>query len=184
MNNQFWEIHENVVPDSKEVFDALMQEVNWQNRKIKLFGKTFDQPRLIAWQGERDYKYSGGIWKAEAYSPTVQRLKKHIEDRLQENFNGVLLNQYRTGADSMGWHSDNEKELGLRPRVCSLSFGETRRFKIREIKNKRNGFSIHLTDNTLLLMHAGFQEYYEHCIPKTAKKVGVRINLTFRKLLD
>ncbi len=183
MNDQLWSLHHDVMPNSEAVFTKLEQEVAWETRTIKIFGKVFEQPRLIAWQGEQDYSYSGGLWKASSFSKSVLSIKEEIESITNTQFNGVLLNMYRDGKDSMGWHSDNEKELGESPIVASVTFGAERRFRIREKANRKNSFSIDLKHNSLLFMRPGFQNTYEHSIPKSSKAVGKRINLTFRQII-
>ncbi|MDC1203831.1 alpha-ketoglutarate-dependent dioxygenase AlkB [Salibacteraceae bacterium] len=184
MNKSDLKLIDDFLPESKAVFETLLKEVAWEEREIKIFGKTYNQPRLIAWQGDLSYKYSGGTWPASPFSKTVRLLKNAVEMETGATYNGVLLNLYRNGNDSMGWHSDNEKELGVDPIVASLSLGEDRVFKIRPNSEKGNSTSLILHNNSLLVMKAGFQNLYEHSIPKTRKPKGIRINLTFRKLFE
>ena len=110
-----------------------------------------------------------------------------IKNRLEEfsglTFNSVLLNLYRDGQDSMGWHRDDEKELGKNPAIGSVSFGESRKFMIRHVQDRSLKTSINITNGSLLLMAGEMQHHWLHSIPKTAKPAGVRINLTFRKII-
>jgi alkylated DNA repair dioxygenase AlkB len=110
-------------------------------------------------------------------------LKSKAEELSGTSYNSVLLNYYRDGADSMGWHSDDEKELGVNPAIASVTFGYPRRFLIRERKEHKNKKEISLEDNSILVMYGDFQEKYQHSIPKTTRKIGERINLTFRKII-
>ena len=182
MNSNYFELIDDFLSDSDTILEKLTDEVSWEEREIKIFGKTYNQPRLVAWQGDLPYKYSGGIWSAAPFSETVYLLKKAVELETETIYNGVLLNLYRDGRDSMGWHSDNEKELGLAPIVSSLSFGAERNFRIRSKRVKGSSFSIALRNNSLFVMKPGCQDLYEHTLPKTLKSKGIRINLTFRKL--
>ncbi len=182
MNRAYFQLIEDFLPDSDAILETLLEEINWEEREIKIFGKIYNQPRLIAWQGDFPYKYSGGTWSSKPFSKTVRLLKNMVELKTETTYNGVLINLYRNGKDSMGWHSDNEKELGDNPMVASLSFGAERNFRIRSKSEKGDSFSIVLPNNSLLIMNPGFQKLNEHSLPKTTKSKGIRINLTFRKL--
>ncbi len=183
MSELFWELKKSVFTNSEEIFKALEKEVFWEQREITLFGKTYMQPRLIPWQGEKAYSYSKQTLPSRPFTKVVSTLIDELNSIHKSEFNGALLNLYRNGNDSMGWHSDNESELGKEPLVFSLSFGAERRFRIREKNNKKETQSIDLPNNSLLIMKRGFQERYEHCLPKTSKNLTHRINLTFRKLI-
>jgi alkylated DNA repair dioxygenase AlkB len=168
--------------ESKVFYNALLQNIEWQQDKIKLFGKTHDVPRLTALYGNADkpYTYSGITMKPTAWLPELLEIKKKIETVAQVDFTTVLLNLYRTGKDSMGWHSDDEKELGLNPLIVSVSFGATRIFKLQHNNNKSLRHSLELTDGSLLVMQGQTQHFWKHAIPKTSKITEPRINLTFR----
>jgi alkylated DNA repair dioxygenase AlkB len=118
--------------------------------------------------------------KPTAWLPELLEIKKKIETVAQVDFTTVLLNLYRTGKDSMGWHSDDEKELGLNPLIVSVSFGATRIFKLQHNNNKSLRHSLELTDGSLLVMQGQTQHFWKHAIPKTSKITEPRINLTFR----
>lgn len=159
----------------------LQEEIHWKKEKIQLFGKEYWQPRLIAWYGDVAYSYSGKRWEPEAWHPKLLELKQRLEQDTQSQYNSVLLNWYRDGSDSMGWHSDDEPELGREPCIASLSLGATRRFFFRHRQDKALG-SIRkdLESGSLLVMKGKTQDYWQHRISKTTRPVGSRINLTFR----
>jgi len=164
-------------------FEALRNEVPWQRQPITLFGRTMMQPRLLAWMGDAGavYTYSGQRQVPQPWTPVVQDLKRMVEAESGARFNSVLLNFYRDGADSMGWHSDDEPELGPTPVIASLTLGAERRFVFRpRDKNDARRVPIVLGDGSLLVMRGDCQRRWQHAVPKTAKPAGGRINLTFR----
>ncbi len=159
---------------------CLKRECKWNQDKIKLFGKMLLQPRLSAWYGEADYSYSGLTMLAQPWSATLMELKMLAEMSTGAAYNSVLLNLYRGGQDSMGWHSDDEKELGPEPSIASISLGEPRVFHFRHRKDKNLKHKILLEHGSLLFMSGSTQTYWHHQLPKTRKNIGERINLTFR----
>jgi alkylated DNA repair dioxygenase AlkB len=106
-----------------------------------------------------------------------------VSDFTGELFNGVLINMYREGQDSMGWHSDDEKELGKEPVIASISLGASRRFLFREKENRKEKREVFLKDGSLLVMEGRTQELWQHCLPRSAKVKDSRINLTFRRIV-
>ena len=166
--------------DSIKILKKLKEETVWRQIKVKLFGKEYLSPRLSTWYGIKPYKYSGYKWEKRMWPESIVRIKRDIENLTLLKFNGVLVNLYRDGKDSMGWHSDNEKELGTDPIIVSVVFGDTRRFLIREKKVKKNKKEILFENGDIMLMGKGVQNDWEHSVPKTAKESGERINLTFR----
>lgn len=160
------------------------KETAWQQDDIKLFGKTYKQPRLTALYGEKgkSYRYSNITMHPTAFTPSLLEIKYKIEEKCDTIFNVVLLNLYRDGSDSNGWHSDNEKELGTNPVIASLSLGANRMFQLRNKADKKLRRNIELTSGSLLLMKGTTQHFWQHQIPKTKKKVLPRINLTFRTI--
>jgi alkylated DNA repair dioxygenase AlkB len=111
----------------------------------------------------------------------LREIKARCEDFAQAPFNSVLLNYYRNGQDSMGWHQDNEPELGAHPVIASVSFGATRRFQLRHKKRRDlDTITLELAPGSLLLMRGTTQHYWKHQVPKTTQSIGARINLTFR----
>lgn len=166
------------------LFKNLSTQVIWKEDSIRLFGKTYTQPRLTALYGDqgKSYTYSGIQMHPTPFIPELLDLKLRIEDLSGERFTTCLLNLYRDGKDSNGWHADNEKELGDQPFIASVSLGATRAFHIKHREDKSLRFRMQLEHGSLLLMGGTMQESWLHQIPKTRKPVGKRINLTFRKI--
>lgn len=164
------------------IFDQLKTDIVWQQDDITVFGKTHPQPRLTALYGNeaKPYSYSNITMQPHHWNPLLQKIKTHIESVSDAYFTTVLLNQYRDGKDSNGWHADNEKELGLNPVIASISFGAERNFQLKHNSEIGLKKSIILEHGSLLLMKGETQHFWKHQIPKTAKPVGQRINLTFR----
>lgn len=170
--------------DCIRYFQLLINGINWQQDEIIMFGKKVKVPRLTAWYAKPNvnYRYSGLLLTPNKWTDELIEIKEITEKISNHKFNSVLLNYYRGGSDSMGWHSDDEKELGTNPTIASVTFGYPRRFLYREKNNHNNKFDIELKDGSLLLMKGDFQEKYQHSVPKTAKAVGERLNLTFRTI--
>lgn len=170
------------IEEADQYFNELLQQTIWRQDDIKVFGKTYQQPRLTALYGDssKPYSYSNITMYPEIFTPLLKKIKSKIEQDSGHRFNTVLLNLYRDGQDSNGWHADNEKELGKNPVIASVSFGETRpfHFKHRTIKTERH--KLDLTHGSLLIMRGEMQHYWLHQIAKTKKPVSPRINLTFR----
>ena len=165
-----------------EFFEKLKNEIPWQQDNITVFGKTHPQPRLTALFGNegKPYSYSNIVMQPNTWNPLLLFIKNEIEEICQENFTTVLLNYYRDGKDSNGWHADNEKELGRNPVIVSVSFGSERSFHLQHNTIKEQKLKINLEHGSLLIMKGTTQHYWKHQIPKTAKEIGPRINLTFR----
>ena len=170
------------VTESKRIFSELMSQTAWRQDSITIFGKTMPLPRLTAWYGDpgKSYTYSGIPMEPEPWTPTLMMIKHSIERVCEASFNSVLLNLYRNGNDGVAWHSDDELELGENPVIASVSFGATRKFSFKHKTNPDLRISLDLTLGSLLIMSGSTQHYWHHQIPKTAKKVEPRINLTFR----
>jgi alkylated DNA repair dioxygenase AlkB len=165
-----------------ELFEKLRKEIPWQQDNITLFGKTHPQPRLTALFGNegKPYSYSNIVMQPHAWNPLLMFVKNEIEEACNENFTTVLLNYYRDGKDSNGWHADNERELGRNPVIASVSFGAERSFHLQHNTLKEQKLKINLEHGSLLIMKGTTQHFWKHQIPKTAKLIGPRINLTFR----
>lgn len=168
--------------ESDLYFEQLKNTIHWKQEPIKIFGREVMQPRLTAWYGDagKAYTYSGITMHPLPWIPALETIRQKIKNIASVSFNSALLNLYRDGKDSMGWHRDNEKELGINPVIGSVSFGATRIFKLRNHQDKSLIKSIPLTHGSLLLMKGETQHYWEHHIPKTNEPAGGRINITFR----
>jgi alkylated DNA repair dioxygenase AlkB len=169
------------------IFDHLLRETKWQQRELNMYGKKVLQPRLTAWYGdpERTYVYSGLKNIPLPWTDLLREIKRRVEDCTAEKFNSVLLNYYRNNADSMGFHSDNEKELGNEPTIASLSFGDRRVFLMKHKRRKDlPTFQIPLPSGSVLLMKGRTQANYVHAINRESRLCGPRINLTFRKIYN
>lgn len=165
-----------------ELYTDLLQSVPWQQDKIKVYGKEHDQPRLTALFGNdgKPYSYSNITMHPHPWNLLLLKIKSMVETVAATQFTSVLLNYYRDGKDSNGWHADNEKELGVNPVIASVSLGAARVFQLRHNENQDLKQSILLQHGSLLLMKGPTQHHWKHQIPKTAKPVSGRINLTFR----
>jgi alkylated DNA repair dioxygenase AlkB len=171
--------------DKKEadaIFAELKKETPWQQDDIRVFGKIYLQPRLTALFGNdgKSYSYSNIKMQPHSWNLLLQKIKLKVENACDTNFTTVLLNQYRDGKDSNGWHADNEKELGINPIIASISFGAERVFQLKHNSIPGLKQNILLEHGSLLLMKGTTQHFWKHQIPKTSKPIGERINLTFR----
>lgn len=170
-------------PDEADLFFAkLRTTLPWQQERINLFGKSVLQPRLQTWHGDATYTYSGLTMSPHPWTPELVSLKKRCETIADVTFNSVLANLYRDGQDSMGWHQDNEPELGRNPVIASLNLGDSRRFILRNLHCKTQ-IEYQLSHGSLLIMAGETQHHWRHGVPKTSKPKGERINLTFRQVL-
>lgn len=171
---------------SDDYFEKLQIETQWKQEPIVLFGKKIMQPRLTSWYGDKNqiYGYSGIKMTPNLWTPTLLEIKKEVETLSSSSFNSALLNQYRNGQDSMGWHRDNEKELGPEPIIASVSFGETRNFFFRHYKTKDVKICVTLSHGDVLLMRGTTQKYWQHAVFKSSNTLKPRINITFRHILE
>lgn len=171
--------------ESDFYFETFLKEIEWKHEEIKLFGKKIFQPRLTAFYGDDDisYAYSGIKMDANSWSTDLNKLKNKINGQLNQSFNSCLMNLYRNEKDSMGWHQDNEKELGEKPFIASLSLGETRKFQLKKINTKEK-IELNLNHGSLLIMKNELQKNWKHQIPKEKTLKDIRINITFRKILN
>lgn len=164
----------------------LIDTIAWRSESIVLWGKAYEQPRLIAWYGDEGtrYTYSGLTLIASAWTPLLAQIRVHVERLAGVRFNSVLLNYYRHGRDSMGMHSDDEPELGPDPVIASVSLGEQRTFTLRHrVNRQRDPVHVPLESGSLLLMQGETQRYWKHGIAKEPRATGARINLNFRKII-
>lgn len=172
------------VATANNIFTELQDTIPWQQDDIKIYGKVHPQPRLTALFGNdgKSYSYSNIIMQPHPWNSLLQKMKFKLEDVVEANFSTVLLNLYRDGKDSNGWHADNEKELGQNPVIASLSFGAERYFHLKHKFDKELKQKILLEHGSLLIMKGTTQHFWLHQIPKTAKPIPPRINLTFRTI--
>jgi alkylated DNA repair dioxygenase AlkB len=171
--------------ESRASYAALLVEVPFAQRAIRVFGREVLQPRLVAWVGEPDavYRYSGTTHVPEPFGPALRALRDRVARVAGERFNSVLCNLYRDGNDAMGMHSDREPELGPEPLIASLSLGAPRRFQLRHRKGKGHApLDLVLEDGSLLIMRGPIQQHYRHGVPREPAVSEPRINLTFRRI--
>ncbi len=175
-------LHGGVFPPKRAamLFDRLRREIDWQGAEIMMFGRRVAAPRLSAWYGDAAYTYSGLTWPARPMPKVLDEIRAVIEPLAARPFNTVLANLYRSGKDSMGWHADDEPELGPEPVIASVVFGATRRFVFRSKIDTAFKLEPPFEAGDVMIMGPSTQTYWQHAVPKTAKPVGERINLTFR----
>lgn len=161
---------------------SVLDTVNFSQNKIKMFGNEFDVPRLEAWFGNQAYTYTGVNLRPQNFPKWLMDIQLKITKITGHKFNSVLINKYRCGKDYVSWHQDNEPELGADPVIASLSFGATRRFRLRNLTDKNRLIEANLNHGDLLVMGPGIQHNWQHEAPKSKKVQDVRYNLTFRDL--
>lgn len=174
--------------EADALFAALLAEIPWETHRIRLFGREMDSPRLSCWIGDADtsYVYSRTRFEPRPWLPALAMLRGRLEQLCAARFNSVLANLYRDGTDSMGWHSDDEAELGEFPLIASLSLGAERRFRLRRKLPRgvqatpADRLGLQLPHGSVLRMAGATQKLYRHDLPKTRAVTGARINLTFR----
>lgn len=169
---------------SEHLYQALTTDIKWEQPELVLFGKKCRTPRLVGFAGDEgvSYQYSGYRHVAQSWPSELLIVKDQIQNYLNEPFNSALCNHYRDGRDYMGWHSDDEAALGEHPCVASLSIGAERDLKIRN-KSSRESQQVSLENGSLMVMHRGFQEEWQHSLPKRLRSKHPRINVTFRNIL-
>jgi alkylated DNA repair dioxygenase AlkB len=167
------------------LFVELRDTTAWRQETIKLYGRNIDQPRLSAWYGDEgsNYIYSGIKNVPLPWTSAILEVKRAVEPCSGVAFNSVLLNRYRTGKDSVSWHADDEPEFGEQPVIASASFGATRAFQFKHKKRRDLKASVELTHGSLLIMRGGTQANWVHQVPKVARPVEERLNLTFRAII-
>lgn len=175
-------VWQEVLPAADTIFQRLLLETPWQQPTLTLYGRTNPLPRLQSWHGDAAYRYSGKIFQPEPWTPTLQQLREIAETLTQHSYNSVLLNLYRHGKDHLGWHADNEPELGNTPWIASLSLGAERDFCLRQRGQRQQRFCLPLPHNSLVLMTPLVQQQWQHAIPVRQRVTLPRINLTFRHI--
>lgn len=166
-------------------YETLIKNIPWQQDNVKVFGKVYAQPRLTSLHSNTlsTYTYSGLTLRPQPMTKVLLGILHQIQTVCDHDFNCVLLNLYRDGSDSNGWHADNEKELGKHPKIASCSFGATRFFHFKHRNISKHRYKMELHHGSLLLMEGAMQEHWVHQIPKTKKTIKTRLNLTFRKII-
>jgi alkylated DNA repair dioxygenase AlkB len=174
-------------PERDTILRRLIADVRWRREKIVVWGKTYLQPRLIAWYGDpgSSYTYSGITLNPLPWEALLLELKNLFESTSGSIFNSVLINYYRDQRDSMGLHSDDEPELGARPILASLSLGQERTLIFKhKVKKDASPVKIRLASGSLLLMKGDTQRFWKHGIEKETRPCGPRVNLTFRRIVS
>lgn len=177
-----WHRHWLAAADADALQRTLREQVRWEVHRIRMFGRQVDSPRLSCWMGDPTarYRYSGTDFVPAPWHPALLPLRERLAAFCGRDFNSVLLNRYRDGDDGMGWHSDNEPELGPAPLIASLSLGAERRFALRRRDDHAKKAEVVLGHGDLLLMGGATQRHYQHALPKSTRPLAERINLTFR----
>jgi alkylated DNA repair dioxygenase AlkB len=172
------------IAEASELLERLLTEIDWQQEEVLIFGQRRPVPRLVAWHGDpgANYTYSGTPHRPLPWTPALALVRERVLLLTGCAFNSVLLNLYRDGRDGMGWHSDDEPELGRDPVIASVSLGAPRRFCLRHRRHKDQRLDVSLGHGSLLLMAGATQHHWVHAVPKTAVPVGQRVNLTFRQI--
>lgn len=177
--------HFHLAQSDTETLRRLIAEVPWRQEGVVVWGRKLLQPRLIAWYGDpgRSYAYSGIQLRPLPWTDDLLDARRRVEAATGAPFNSVLLNYYRDNNDSMGFHSDDEPELGPQPVIASLSLGEERRFILKHKNKAVRPVHLHLQSGSLLLMRGETQRYWKHGIAKEVRRCGPRVNLTFRHII-
>jgi alkylated DNA repair dioxygenase AlkB len=172
--------------EADELFRRLQDDIPWERHRLRMFGREVDAPRLSCWIGDPGtiYMYSRSRFEPRPWPPSLLSVRAHVEQACEAPFNSVLANLYRNGDDAMGWHSDDEPELGAQPIIASVSLGAERRFRFRRRVPRGMRASppvgLALAHGSLLRMAGSTQHHYQHDLPRSTAVVGPRINLTFR----
>jgi alkylated DNA repair dioxygenase AlkB len=168
----------------KTLRDPVRAGIDWEVHRLKIFGREIDSPRLSRWIGDpgASYRYSGVRFEPASWPRALGVVRKAVNAAAGEEFNSVLANLYRDGNDTMGWHSDDEPELGMQPIIASLSLGATRRFVLKSRGPGGERLELELPRGSLLVMRGDTQRNYKHSLPRTKKSTGERMNLTFRRI--
>ncbi len=169
--------------EARRLFVRLRREIAWEAVSVRMFGREVEVPRRVAWYGDAGarYRYSGITHEPLPWPEVLKGPRVAVEEASGRSFNAVLANLYRDGGDAIGWHADNEPELGPEPFIASLSLGQARRFRLWHVASGRK-VDLVLEPGSLLLMGGPLQRHWRHCLPRTRRPVGARINLTFRQV--
>lgn len=172
------------VEEADSHYQALLNEIPWQQDEAIMFGKRILTKRKVAWYGDApfSYTYSKVTKTALLWNEYLQALKKIVEDRSGEHFNSCLLNLYHDGSEGMAWHSDGEKDLKENGAIASVTLGAERKFSFKH-KESKERVDLRLEHGSLLIMTGTTQKYWLHRLPPTKKVNTPRINLTFRSIV-
>jgi len=163
--------------ESDFYYNTFLNQTKWREYEMEIFDKKVTAPRMISWHEDKNAE-------ASTFTPDLLDIKKRVENETEIDFNAVLLNLYRNGKDSVAWHSDHTDRSGINPIIASVSFGETRMFRLRhKFKKDLKQVEIPLHHGSFLLMAGTTNSFWQHQVPKTAKDILPRINLTFRRVL-
>ncbi len=167
----------------KQLYDALFNNIHWENERVIMFGKEIITKRKVAFFSDPSisYRYASKTKIGLPWTSTLLIIKNIVESITKESYNACLLNLYHNGEESMGWHSDNEKEIITNSSIASLSLGASRKFSFKN-KETKESVSIELANGSLLEMKGGVQAHWWHALPKSKKVTDARINLTFRQM--
>ena len=168
---------------AQRCFTRLHETVHWQQQRVRMFGREHPQPRLSAWYGEHTaiYRYGGLTLQPRPWIDALAMPRALCEAIAGVRFNSVLANLYRDGEDTVGWHSDDEPELGDAPVIASVSLGACRRFELREKHGPRR-VRLDLPPGSVLVMSGSCQAQWQHRLPRARRVREARINLTFRQI--
>ena len=177
--------YEKIVNDEeiKGLYDALLNNIHWENERVIMFGKEIVTKRKVAFFSDPSisYRYASKTKIGLPWTSTLLTIKNIVESITKESYNACLLNLYHNGEESMGWHSDNEKEIIANSSIASLSLGANRKFSFKH-KVSKETVSIELEDGSLLEMKGSVQAHWWHALLKSKKVTAARINLTFRQM--
>lgn len=171
--------------ESDHFIKTFIDTTPWKQEIVQMYGKAVKTPRLTAWYGDNNkaYAFSGNKYDPLPWTGELLNIKARVEPIAGMKFNSVLLNYYRDGNDSVAWHSDDEYELGFKPTIASVSFGQERRFDVRQKADHNKKYSVVLENGSLLLMKGDLQQLWQHRIAKSTQPMKPRVNLTFRVIL-
>lgn len=168
--------------ESDGFYDKLLTETQWREYEMPMYDKIVTAPRMISWHQDKEDGIPSG--NAPEFTADLNKIRQRVEEQTDLKFNAVLLNLYRNGSDGVSWHSDKIDKSGINPIIASVTFGETRMFRLRhKFRKDVPQLEIPLYHGSFLIMAGKTNSFWEHAVPKTAKEVLPRINLTFRRVI-
>lgn len=167
--------------ESDYYYKTFLHQTNWTEYQMPMYDKIVTAPRMIAWL--EDKENTGANPETPELTKDLNTIRKRVEKETNIKFNAVLLNLYRNGNDGVSWHSDKTGSSNKNMNIASVTFGETRMFRLRHKFQKQiPQVEIPLHHGTFLLMAGSTNSFWEHQVPKTARIIAPRINLTFRQV--